>query len=271
MRSEGMTSEEKLKAIAALASPHSSSPHSSSGILQRMDPGRTAFQILFYRFWYWVLLLLFTFIYRARFYNTGAVPDVGGLLVISNHQSHLDPPLVGVAIRRRNMAAIARAGLFKVPVLGFWLRAVGCIAIKEDAGDAGALRAAIEQLKAGRLVVIFPEGSRSPDGAVHEFKRGVWLMMMRSGVPVLPAAVEGCFDAMPRGKTWPRVFGERVAVAFGTPISHAELKALGADAGLARLEREVEMLRMDLRGKLRVATRGRVPRAGAGDLVRVSG
>ncbi len=233
--------------------------------LRRIDQGRPVSQILFYRLWYWILLLALTLVYRARFYNTRAVPDSGGLLVISNHQSHLDPPLVGCAIRRRNMAAIARAGLFKVPVLGLWLRAVGCISIKEDAGDAGAMRAAIEQLKAGRLVVIFPEGSRSPDGSLQEFKRGVWLMMMRSGVPVLPAAVEGCFDAMPRSRHFPRLFGQRVAVAFGTPIPHAELKVLGADAGLARLATEVEALRMDLRQKLRTASRGRVPRPGPGD------
>lgn len=233
--------------------------------LRRIDHGRPVSQILFYRLWYWVLLLLFTLIYRARFSNTAAVPDSGGLLVIANHQSHLDPPLVGLAIRRRNMAAIARAGLFRVPVLGWWLRAVGCISIKEDAGDAGAMRAAIEQLKAGRLVVIFPEGSRSPDGSLQEFKRGVWVMMMRSGVPVLPAAVEGCFDAMPRTRTLPRIFGQRVAVAFGTPIPHAELKALGADAGLARLAAEVDALRLGLRRSLRTATRGRVPRPGPGD------
>src|SRR6185369_9945170 len=149
--------------------------------------------------------------------------------------------------------------------LGMFLRGVGCIPIKEDAGDAGAMRMAIEQLKRGRVVVIFPEGSRSPDGALHEFKRGVWLLMMRSGVPVLPAAVEGCFDAWPRSRKFPKLFGQRVAVSFGTPISPADLKALGPEAGLKRLATEVDSLRLDLRARLRQATHGRLPAPGPGD------
>jgi len=228
-------------------------------------------QILFYRFGYWLFMAFFTFFYRARFFGEPNIPesDQGGLLIISNHQSHLDPPLVGIGIRRRNMAAIAREGLFKHFPLGFLLRGVGCIPIKDDAGDAGAMRTAIEQLKLGRVVVIFPEGSRSADGALEPFKRGVWLLMMRSGVPVLPAAVEGCFDAWPRQNTWPHVFGYRVAVSYGKPIPFAELKALGSEAGLQRLAEEVETLRMDLRAKLRTATRGRLPRPGPGDQRRI--
>jgi 1-acyl-sn-glycerol-3-phosphate acyltransferase len=156
-----MSSDENPRKRADAAAPPASSsttPTPPATGLRALDPGRPVSQLIFYRVFYWMLMAMFIIIYRARFYNTGAVPQHGGLLVIANHQSHLDPPLVGVAIRRRNMAAIARAGLFKVPVLGFWLRSVGCIAIKEDSGDAGAMRAAIEQLKAGRLVVIFPEG-----------------------------------------------------------------------------------------------------------------
>jgi 1-acyl-sn-glycerol-3-phosphate acyltransferase len=233
--------------------------------LRALDPPQPLAQILFYRFGYWLLLALFTLVYRARFFGVPNIPDAGGLLIIANHQSHLDPPLVGVGIRRRNMAAIAREGLFRVFVLGFLLRRVGCIPIKEDAGDAGAMRTAIEQLKRGRVVVIFPEGSRSLDGSLHPFKRGAWLLMMRSGVPVLPAAVEGCFDAWPRHRALPRLWGRRVAVNFGRPIPFAELKALGQVAGLERLAAEVETLRLDLRGRLRLATRGRIPRPGPGD------
>jgi 1-acyl-sn-glycerol-3-phosphate acyltransferase len=215
-----------------------------------LDPGRPISQIIFYRFWYWMLLSFLTAFYRARFFNTLNVPDAGGLLVISNHQSLLDPPLVGVALRRRNMAAIAKAPLFNIPILGWWLRNVGCISVKEDAGDAGAMRAGIEQLKRGRLIVIFPEGSRTPDGTIKPFKRGVWLLMMRSGVPVLPAAVEGCYEAWPRQKKFPNLFGHRVGVNFGTPIPFQELKALGSDAGLARLQSEVESLRAELAQRL---------------------
>ncbi len=237
--------------------------------LRALDPSQPVYQILFYRFGYWMLLSFFVLFYRARFFGTHNIPDTGGLLVIANHQSLLDPPLVGVGIRRRNMAAIAKEGLFKHFPLGFLLRGVGCIPIKEDQGDAGAVRTAIEQLKRGRVVVIFPEGSRSADGAMDEFKRGVWLLMSRSGVPVLPAAVEGCFDAWPRQRSLPRLIGQRVAVSYGTPISFVELKAMGSEQGLARLASDVETLRLDLRERLRTASHGRTPRPGPGDQRRV--
>ncbi len=219
--------------------------------LRALDPPQSLWQILFYRVGYWILLSFFVLFYRARFFGTLNIPDSGGLLIIANHQSHLDPPLVGVGIRRRNMAAIAREGLFKTFPFGLMLRGVGCIPIKEASGDAGAMRTAIEQLKRGRVVVIFPEGSRSNDGSLGEFKRGVWLLMMRSGVPVLPAAVEGCFAAWPRTRTLPRLFGQRVAVNYGVPIPFADLKALGSEKGLATLAASVESLRLDLRATLR--------------------
>jgi len=233
--------------------------------LRALDPGRPIHQILFYRVCRLIVLAIFKVFYRVRFHSRENVPRTGGLLVIANHQSHLDPPLVGLALNNRNMAAIARAGLFRVPVLGLLLRLWGCIAIKEEEGDAGAMRKAIEQLKAGRVVVIFPEGTRSPDGALQAFKRGVWVLMMRSGVPVIPAAVEGCFDAWPRDRKYPRVFGQRIAFAFGRAIPFADLKAMGSEAGLDRLATEVETLRMDLRRRMREATKGRLPRPGAGD------
>lgn len=230
-----------------------------------LDPGMPLRQVLFYRLIYWVVLGAFTLFYRARFEGVGNIPRRGGLLIVANHQSHLDPPLIGVAIRHRNMAAIAREGLYRNPLFGSLLRGLGTIPIKESEGDAGAIRAAIAQLKAGRVVVIFPEGSRSADGAMDEFKRGTWVLLARSGADVLPAAVEGCFDAWPRQRRFPHLFGERVAAAFGRPIPFAELKEMGADAGLKLLAGEVDELRLGLRAKLRKASGGRAPRVGAGD------
>ena len=213
--------------------------------LRALDVGRPLGQILFYRIAYWIILAFFTLFYRVRFEGVGNIPRTGGLLVVANHQSHLDPPLLGV--------------------FGALLRGLGTIPIKESEGDAGAVRTSIAQLKAGRLVVIFPEGSRSPDGGMYSFKRGSWLLLARSGAAVLPVAVEGCFDAWPRQRGFPHLFGHRCAVAFGMPIPFEELKAMGADAALDRLAREVDALRMGLREKLRKASRGRVPAAGAGD------
>lgn len=233
--------------------------------LRSCDPTQPLWRTAFYRLCRKIIAVYVRTCYRVRIRGAKNIPPTGPVLVVSNHQSHLDPPLVGVALGHRNMASIAREGLFKVPVFGLVLRALGAISIRQNEGDTGAMRAAIGELKKGRLMLIFPEGSRSPDGAVHEFKRGAWLLMTRAGCDILPAAVEGAFDAWPRDRKFPRLLGCRCAVAFGQPISHAQLKDLGADAGLEFLAQRIDQMRLELRHELREATGGRLPEAGAGD------
>ena len=214
--------------------------------LRACDPTLPLTSILFYRAFYWLLMGACTVAYRLRMLHTDRLPRSGGVLVVANHQSLLDPPMIGLGFRHRNMAAMARSGLFKIPVLGWWLRAVGCICLKENESDTAAMRRAISELKKGRLVLIFPEGARTLDGQIHEFKRGAWLLMSRAGCDVVPAAIEGAFDAWPRTKPLPRIIGKRCAVAFGKPISHEELRAMKPDEGLARLRNEVIALREEL-------------------------
>lgn len=138
----------------------------------------------------WVLVVMF----RARAYHAERVPLTGSLILAANHQSYLDPPFVGAFIKRA-ASYIARAGLFKWKPFGACLRAINCVPIREDSGDAGAIKEAIRRLEGGHAVLIFPEGSRSPDGAMHEYKRGVALLVKRAKCPVVPVAVEGCWDA----------------------------------------------------------------------------
>jgi len=241
----------------------SSSPHSGPATIppkraaflrspvawfRTLDPTQPLWQIVFFRFCYWLVMLLVTFLYRLRFFGLHNLPPsgTGGLLVVANHQSHWDPPVLGVAFRTRNMASIAREGLFKAPGLKQLLLGLGAIPIKESEGDAGAIRTAIAELKKGRLTLIFPEGSRSPDGEVKDFKRGAWVLLSRAKCDVMPAAIEGAFDSWPRQIHFPKLFGHRIGVSFGKPIPYDELKALGPDKGLERLRREVEQLRAEL-------------------------
>ena len=205
--------------------------------LRGPDPTQPLWQVIFYRSCYWIVMLLTTILYRLRLYGVGNVPrsGCGGLLLVANHQSFLDPPLIGIALRRRNMASLARENMFRVPGLRQLLLGLGSIPLRETEGDAGAIRAAIAELRKGRVMLIFPEGSRSWDGEIKPFKRGAWLLLSRAKADVLPAAVAGAFDAWPRSQKLPSLLGSRVGVAFGRPIPYAELKALGPEAGLARL------------------------------------
>lgn len=203
--------------------------------------------------------MVLTLFYRLRRYHTHRMPRTGPVLIAANHQSHLDPPAIGMCNTTRPTHFLARAGLFKNPAFAWLISAVNSVPIKEESGDLGAIREILARLETGVPVLVFPEGSRSPDGEVHEFKRGIALLLKRARCPVVPVAIEGAYDAFPRHRMFPRLFGCRIAVMVGHPIPHDELLKDGAEAGLERLKNEIEMMRCELRAKLRAATNGRYP------------
>ncbi|HBS28218.1 MAG TPA: hypothetical protein DEB06_01925, partial [Phycisphaerales bacterium] len=212
-------------------------------------------------FWLcWTISLLFlTVFYRMRRYHADRLPPSGACLVVANHQSHLDPPLVGLLSTRRPMHFVARIGLFKFKPFGRLITALNSVPIRDNESDVAAIREVLARLAQGHAVLVFPEGSRSPDGAMHEFKGGVALVLKRARCPVVPVAVEGCFDAFPRHRRFPRLLGQRVAVMAGTPIAPDDLLKDGPAAALERLRQEIDAMRRDLRARLRAASNGRVP------------
>ncbi len=115
-------------------------------------------------------------------------------------------------------------------------------------------------------MILFPEGSRSPTGLQQPFKRGVALLLKRARCPVVPVAVEGCREALPRGAVVPRFWRARIAAMVGHPIPPDELLKNGPDAALRRLASEIESLRLELRSRLRASTNGRFPPPGPPDL-----
>lgn len=240
------------------------------GLLARVQvlrPGSTLPRLLLYEFGRWVLGLAAVLIYRLRTFGWRHVPASGPLLIVANHQSFLDPPLVGLAIHNRQLDYVARIGLFQNRALAALIRVLNAIPIREDASDTAAIRAVLARLQAGAAVLMFPEGTRTPDGTMQPFKRGVALLVRRAGCPVLPVAIEGAYDTWPRTRRRPRLLGCRLAVAVGRPIPAHELLAEGETAAVARLAREIDQMRRELRRHLRRATRGRFPSPGPGDRV----
>lgn len=219
---------------------------------------------LIYHFCATAAKLFYRVFYRARVLHPENLPMTGPLLIAANHQSFLDPPLIGAFARRRPLSFIARAGLFKFGPFAWLIRSLNSLPIREDSGDTGAIKEVLRRLEAGHAVLIFPEGTRSPDGAMHEFKRGVALLVKRAKCPVVPVAVEGCWDAWPPGGKI-SLFGKRIALMFGEPIASSELMKDGADAGMARLAAEIDRMRLELRGGLRERSAGECPSPGAGD------
>jgi 1-acyl-sn-glycerol-3-phosphate acyltransferase len=188
-----------------------------------------------------------TLIYRLRVFGARDLPP-GPVLVVANHQSHLDPPLLGVAFRSdRPVRFIARSGLFKFGPFAWLIRALGAISLKEGEPDSGAMKLAIAELRAGHVIGIFPEGSRSPDGEMQEFKRGAWLLISRAKCDVVPVAIEGAFAAWPRSRSLPRLISPPIGIAIGTPIPYKNLAGLSADEGLSLLKSTISALREDVR------------------------
>lgn len=233
--------------------------------IRQRDPGKALPVVVAHAIVRALISLFYSIFFRARSYAADGVPATGPVLVVANHQSFLDPPLLGTAIRSRHAQYVARATLFKFKPFGWALALVNSIPIREDSGDAGAIREILKRLESGDLVILFPEGNRTDDGAMQAFKRGAALLVKRSRCPVVPAAVEGCFDTWPRFNPLPRLWGCPIFVKFGKPISHDELMKDGADAALRRLEREIDAMRLDLRQKIRRQTGGTYPAPGPGD------
>ena len=198
----------------------------------RRVPGRGILRAVWWDFgaflcWSWLKLA-----YRLRRIHRERVPATGAILVISNHQSYLDPMVNGVTVWDRQFTALARDSLFVGP-FGWILRSVSARPIKRAGGDLEAMKCALAELEAGRTVILYPEGTRSPDGNMLEFKRGVLLLLKRAKPTVLPMGVDGTFEAWPRGRTLPRLRGNVVCVC-GEPISGEELAKLdGAEALVA--------------------------------------
>lgn len=211
--------------------------------IRAFDPGRPLWRVLYFRFIWFATWLAVTLIYRLRVVHGRRVPHRGPLLVVANHQSHLDPPAIGLSLHYRHIVPIARMGLFKNRFFGWFIGMLNAIPINEKEGDATAIRKGVKELEAGRCILIFPEGSRSPDGRLQQFKRGAWLMISRAKCPVLPAAIEGAFEAWPRSRPFPSLWGRRVAVSFAEVIEPERLLAMGPDAGLAYIAARIDEAR----------------------------
>jgi len=202
------------------------------------------------RLFYWVckaaLRAIFRTVLPTRVLGRENLPRTGGVLIVANHQSYLDPPLVGAWLPR-TCHFVAREGLFESRWLAPVIRGLNAIPVKEGGEpDAAAVRLVVELLEQGRAVILFPEGTRTHAGEVGAFKRGVALIIRRAGAPVLPAAIDGAFRAWPRGRRAPRPF-TRLGVAYGEPIPAEGLLRDGPDAALDRLREEVVRLQRTLR------------------------
>jgi 1-acyl-sn-glycerol-3-phosphate acyltransferase len=161
------------------------------------------------------------------------LPERGGLLIAANHQSYLDIPAIAFGAWRRHVAFVARDTLAGSRLLAWIMHYCGAILIRRGSGDLSAIRGMAAMMRAGDLVSVFPEGTRTPNGKLGEFKKGAHLAARKAGVPILPCAIRGTFEAWPRQRRLPRL--RRVEVEFGPAVDSSASDAL--DQVRAHIER----------------------------------
>lgn len=172
---------------------------------------------LLYRVGRAIVVPLFKLVFLLRSTGTHHVPAEGGALLAANHASFLDPVFVGAACPRR-LRFMARDTLFRNHAFSGLITALGAFPVRRGGVSKEAFRTAIDLLRGGSLVLLFPEGTRTPDGVVHPFKTGISMLAERSEVPVVPVAIEGSYRVWPRHRALPRP--ARVRVCFGEPLRY---------------------------------------------------
>lgn len=193
----------------------------------------------------WVLcrtLAVSLFGFRARFAER--LPAGGGLLVLSTHQSHLDPLLLGLATDRR-LSSLARSTLYRFKPFGAVITALDAVPIDREASALAGMKAVIRRLQGGAAVILFPEGTRTRDGLPGDIKEGFAIVARRAGVPIVPVAIVGAFECWPRTTRLPRP--GRIRLEFGRVITPAAVAAL--DDGALVAECTSRLRELDARGR----------------------
>ncbi len=163
---------------------------------------RDALHYLWYESFFWVSGPAMTLGFSLRTEGMRHVPKSGPALLIANHQSYFDPDLVGIAARR-HLCFLARKSLFRNKVFAWAIRTLEAIPIDQEGIGIDGIRDILEQLQAGRAVLVFPEGERTHDGQLQPLRPGVSLLIKKAQAPVVPVGIAGAYDAWPRWRPFP--------------------------------------------------------------------
>lgn len=221
-----------------MTTPPARSPEPKALATIPSDPTRRSKTWLFFQTITWFVYKL---LFRYEAYGIHNVPATGGAILAANHESYLDPPLVGVPLKRP-VAFMAKSELFENKYFGFLIRNLHAFPIRQGKGDRAALVETVKRLQEGHLLNMYPEGSRSPDGNLAPLQMGIGLLIRKAEVPVIPVAIVGSHEAWPKGR---KIFRPgHLRVIFGPPLT---LHHLPAPEAIAKLERVMRAMIEDLR------------------------
>jgi 1-acyl-sn-glycerol-3-phosphate acyltransferase len=201
---------------------------------------------LLYHAKYWATFATLTLASSLRFAGRRHMPRRGPVLVIANHQSYLDPSLVGVA-SPRPLRYLARKTLFRHPAFAWFIRQLGALPVDQEGVAKEGLKVVLEELRQGQAVVVFPEGQRTFDGKLQPLMPGIHLLLRRSQAPIVPVGIAGAFTALPRTRHWPKLSplflpptDSTLAVYIGRPLDGRRYAELARAQALAELFEELQ-------------------------------
>jgi 1-acyl-sn-glycerol-3-phosphate acyltransferase len=197
-----------------------------------------------YELTYWLSLTGLTVGFSYRSEGRRNIPASGPVLLLANHQSFLDPLIVGSATRR-HLCFLARKTLFR-GLFGRLIRFLHAVPVDQEGVAKDGLKTILEQLKAGQAVLVFPEGERTTTGELQPLKPGILLLIKRMAAPIVPIGIAGGFDALPRTRHWPRLSpiflppsGSDIAVSIGAPIPALRYQDMSREQVLRELHNEL--------------------------------
>src|SRR3990170_3081820 len=176
-------------------------------------------------------------LYQIRPEGLENVPKKGAAIIAANHVSFLDSFFIPLVIKRRKMTYLAKADYFKSWKTSWFFKSVGQISCEREGGSKSqqSLEIALDVLKGGHLLGIYPEGTRSPDGNLYRGRTGVARLALTAGVPVVPVGLIGTDEVMPKAAKIPRLTGRLpVRVRFGKPLDFSRYAGQETDRMVLR-------------------------------------
>jgi long-chain acyl-CoA synthetase len=150
------------------------------------------------------------------------LPEKGPFILSSNHQSYIDPAILGAILpwkHFKNLFALGTSEVFGTGIMRWIARQLRVVVLDPDANLVPALKAGAFGLRNGKILILYPEGERSVDGSPKRFKKGAAILATHLRIPIVPIAIEGFYDAWPRGKPFFQKFTSKFSMALGEPIA----------------------------------------------------
>ncbi len=219
---------------------------------------------LFRRFWYagtrQFFLMLMRYRYGVRFHYSGLenLDGTEAMLLAANHESFMDPPAIGAGIPEM-INYLARESLFRNPLFGAHLRAINVIPLDLDSSSGAVIgmKESIKRLNAGEKLLLFPEGTRTQDGEIHEFKPGFVILAKRAKCPILPIAIAGAYERLPKGMK--KIHAGDVYIRLGKPLSVDEVQTLKREEVAHEVRRRVLVIQTEMRQEFSIKPRTTTP------------